>query len=383
MYKRAPLQAIGSGRTYLQQLSRPHRHTVRFYSTGKDENPTSTTSASPQQHKTEHESIWPEEKDATKANVPVAGSNESKSPAGDQVLDDDGYSIGLDAYRQSRRQRAAATSQKIQSLRTEPEQSAEQPEDTSLASSEQQQTQNVNNNPTQSKSSNKPAKRMHALDGVSEQEIAENRENSPSFQQDLATMEQFDREDVTPVVFDPATVTREEFLHSGRGGSTISAGNFEGVIQDRVKMLTEMRQDATRYAPDMARKMMRGGLVSFNSEQEKDAVVKEAKSYAHRLKKSASNVRKGLPDVISEYEFAPLADNMQTTIVDRYVRGKHADLAAKPHKSEVMNHVRASLSRNGTYLARDSAVFLRKVESIIAGSKSPPKEQRKAMKAKQ
>ncbi|KAF2151283.1 hypothetical protein K461DRAFT_280076 [Myriangium duriaei CBS 260.36] len=201
-------------------------------------------------------------------------------------------------------------------------------------------------------------------------------------QKDLALLETFDREDPTPVTFDAAEISRNELMYSGRGSATIAGANYEGVIQDRIKMLTDTTTDNTRWAPELAKKMMRGGLVSFNSEKEKGEVVEAAKEYAHKLGRSASNARKGLPDVISEYEFAPLTERMQASITDRYIRGKHVNLAAKPHKSEVLNHIRTSLFRNNTYLARDGAVFMRKVEDMLAGSKpagnkSAPKKQGK------
>ena len=166
---------------------------------------------------------------------------------------------------------------------------------------------------------------------MSQEEQIQDFENTPTLQQQLNELEQFDKQDITPVTFTPAPVTRAELLHSGQGNATITAGNFEGVIQDRVKALTERSHATTRYAPEMAKTMMRGGLISFNSPEERDAVVGAAKDYAHRLKRSASNVRKGLPDIVSEFGFAPLPDKLQDSIVDRYVRGRHTDLAGRPH----------------------------------------------------
>lgn len=206
-------------------------------------------------------------------------------------------------------------------------------------------------------------------DEEAEDEDEEAIDSAPSLQHDLHMLEQYDREDVTAVPFTPAHVTpaeiREQYLHSGRGTATISASNFEGVVQDRIKMLTEMRQADFRYAPDMAKKMMRGGLISFNSEEEKAEVVAAAKDYAYKLNKSANKARKG-EEGVTEHEFAPLPQATQDAILARYVRGRYWDMEKKRFKSEVLNRVSVNVAKNNTYLGRDGAVFLKKVQGLVA-----------------
>ncbi|KAF2222392.1 hypothetical protein BDZ85DRAFT_263576 [Elsinoe ampelina] len=190
-----------------------------------------------------------------------------------------------------------------------------------------------------------------------------------TLQRDLHDLETYDKHEVTPIPFFPAETSKEQYLRAGRGNATISAANFEGVVQDRIKALTDKRQNDFRYAPDIAKRMMRGGLVSFQSEKERDEVVAAAQDYAYKLKISASKARKG-KDEVAEHEFAPLSDSMQSAIVARYVKGKYWEMSRKRYDSDLLNQVSAAVAQNNTYLGRDSAVFMKKLQAMVA----PPRQ---------
>lgn len=357
MFGRPSLRAIAPVRSFQRHIARRNQRQqpTRCFSTAKDE--TAGLRDRIVDAKDEEPDTTRPQDAASHMNDDGLAETKSDPSSQDASFASASKSDGTEAYSRSRRQRAEQTSQQMDALR-------------------RQQRSDTGQEAGQSKSgkSSGSIEKSKALDGAS---LSPN-----TFQGDLAQMEQFDRDDISAVVFDPAEVSREDLLHSGRGSATITAGNFEGVVQDRIKMLTDTTQDGTRWAPEMAKRMMRGGLVSFKSEEEKAAVVEAAKDYAYRLRRSASNVRKGLPDVVAEHEFAPLPARMQTSIVDRYVRGRHTDVKAKPHGSEVLNHVRASLARNNTYLGRDGAVFLRRVEGLLAGSRAATKPKKQVATAK-
>ncbi|KAF4555698.1 Hypothetical protein D9617_2g056610 [Elsinoe fawcettii] len=193
---------------------------------------------------------------------------------------------------------------------------------------------------------------------------------SNTLQRDLHDLEMYDKHDITPIPFSPAESSKQHYLHAGRGNATIAAANFEGVVQDRIKALTDKRQNDFRYAPDIAARMMRGGLVSFESAKERDEVNAAAQDYAYSLNRSASKARKG-KDEVGEHDFAPLDEHMQNSILSRHVRGRYWDMDKKRYKSNVLNHVSAAVTKNNTYLGRDSAVFLKKVQGLV----TPPARQ--------
>ncbi|KAI4719160.1 hypothetical protein E4T48_04653 [Aureobasidium sp. EXF-10727] len=162
---------------------------------------------------------------------------------------------------------------------------------------------------------------------------------------ELTILEQFDKQEVTAVPFSPAPVSASEYLKLGQGGATIAAGNFAGVIEDRIKIVAEAQQDDFRYAPDIAKRMIKGNLVSFKDEAEKAAVLATVKK--------------------QDFAFAALNANSQSVMFDKFVRGAYPDPKAALHKNKVLNEVARTISRNGTYLAKDSTKLLRKIGSLL------------------
>ncbi|THV86643.1 hypothetical protein D6D13_00854 [Aureobasidium pullulans] len=177
---------------------------------------------------------------------------------------------------------------------------------------------------------------------------------------ELTILEQFDKQDVTAVPFEPETVTRDEYLKLGQGGATIAAGNFAGVLEDRIKIVAEATQDEFRYAPDIAKRMIKGELVSFKDEQEKADVL--------------ATIKKG------GFEFSAIPSTSQNVIFDKFVRGAYPDLEAAPHKNRVLNEIARTISRNSTYLNKDSTKLLRKIGSLLpseAAARKPSAAPRK------
>ena len=194
-------------------------------------------------------------------------------------------------------------------------------------------------------------------------------------QHELALLEQFDKEDVTEVPFEHDTMTKEEFLRLGQGGATIAGGNSEGVIEDRLKQLSEATQDGFRNVPDIAAKMMKGGSVNFKDEAEKEAVVAAAEAYAEN-RRQAFATRFGDDATKREFQFGPLAIQQQDSIVNKMVRGKYQDVNATSHKHDILNHIARATLRNGTYLDGDGSRFLQKVQSLLPAQTSGKPQQR-------
>ncbi|KAI5258797.1 hypothetical protein E4T42_00400 [Aureobasidium subglaciale] len=162
---------------------------------------------------------------------------------------------------------------------------------------------------------------------------------------ELTLLEQFDNQEVTAVSFEPETVSRDEYLKLGQGGATIAAGNFAGVIEDRIKIVAEATQDDFRYAPDIAKRMIKGELVSFKDEQEKADVLATVKKEG--------------------FEFSAISSSSQGVMFDKFVRGAYPDPNALPHKNKILNDIARTVSRNSTYLNKDSTKLLRKIGSLL------------------
>jgi hypothetical protein len=162
---------------------------------------------------------------------------------------------------------------------------------------------------------------------------------------ELTILEQFDKQEVTAVPFEPETVSRDEYLKLGQGGATIAAGNFAGVIEDRIKIVAEAQQDDFRYPPHIAKRMLKGELVSFKDEAEKEAVLATVKK--------------------EDFKFSALSSNSQNVMFDKFVRGAYPDPKAAPHKNKILNEIASTISRNSTYLNKDSTKLLRKIGSLL------------------
>lgn len=194
---------------------------------------------------------------------------------------------------------------------------------------------------------------------------------APSTTHELALLEQYDKEQITPVPFSPDPVTRETYLQLGQGGATIAANNFEGVLEDRLKLLSERYQDSFRWAPDMAARMMKGHFVSFSSAEEKIAVTAAAEKYAQN-RADAYAEQKGVEEVEKkEFGFSPVAQKSQSVIIDKLVRGKYGDLNATSHKQDVLNQIARNTLRNPTYLDEDGNKLLRKIRSLLPSETAP------------
>lgn len=175
---------------------------------------------------------------------------------------------------------------------------------------------------------------------------------SPSTQHELVLLEQFDKQDITPVPFEHEPVTKEAYLRLGQNGATIAAGNLEGVLEDRLRLLAEPTQDGFRWPRDIAKRMLKGQFVSFESEEEKAAVLAAAEKVNTTVKKE-------------KRVFAPVATSSQGALVDSLIRGKYADPKATPYKQAVLNDVARYASNNGTYLADDQSKLIRKIRSLL------------------
>ncbi|GAB7363543.1 hypothetical protein MBLNU230_g3810t1 [Neophaeotheca triangularis] len=207
-----------------------------------------------------------------------------------------------------------------------------------------------------------------------------------SRQYELNLLEQFDRQEVGSVPARADPTTREGFLQLGQNGSIIVANNFEGVVEDRIRIIAEPTQDGFRHPPYLAQKLLNGGLIRFESHEEKDAVIAAAREIAERRGRIIAK-RKGEDEPLEpiNFDFAPLPEAVREATVDKMVKGKYDEEGllsgkSKYPKQPVLDGIARMTLKNGTYLSDDGERFLKKVQSLLPSQAAQQAQQKRAGK---
>ena len=185
--------------------------------------------------------------------------------------------------------------------------------------------------------------------------------------------------------FQPESLASNELLDSASQTSTIAAANFQGVILDRIKQVTEPGQQQGRRQPAvLAHKMMRGQLVRFESQAEKAAVEEEAKHIAESLARNIARQRKLNADDVqptpTEHAFASVPQSVRESMMKKLVQGTYdADgflQGKEKYKQPVLNEIAKMTLKNGTYLIPDGERLLRKVRSLLPSVQASQQQQK-------
>ena len=185
--------------------------------------------------------------------------------------------------------------------------------------------------------------------------------------------------------FQPESLASNELLDNASQTSTIAAANFQGVILDRIKQVTEPGQQQGRRQPAvLAHKMMRGQLVRFESQAEKAAVEEEAKYIAESLARNIARQRKLNADDVQptpgEHAFASVPQSVRESMMKKLVQGTYdADgflQGKEKYKQPVLNEIAKMTLKNGTYLIPDGERLLRKVRSLLPSVQASQQQQK-------
>lgn len=168
----------------------------------------------------------------------------------------------------------------------------------------------------------------------------------------------------------PVDLTRKALMVAGHGASTIAGGNFEGALNDRLKIIAEPGSDEVhRDVHHLARKLLNRQLVFFRSVEEKESVLTECNRITGRGASMTDQERaaKG-PDTERPY-FEPIPEGVRKNLVSNMVNGQYDPegllKGAEKHKQSALNEIERTLMRNGTYLKGDSSRVLQKVRSLL------------------
>lgn len=136
----------------------------------------------------------------------------------------------------------------------------------------------------------------------------------------------------------PVGFTKKELLRSGEGTATIAAGNFEGVVEDRIQHAFF----PGRRAGVSVSKAQDGQKV------EQGQVVRESRNGRKRVAKGSV-----------------LGESTRKAIVGRLVQGKYGEKVLQGEKANTVDEVRKRLLLNGTYLRSDARKLVEKVQGFL------------------
>jgi hypothetical protein len=207
--------------------------------------------------------------------------------------------------------------------------------------------------------------------------------------------------------------TAEQYLHGGYGTSTLLRSNILGMIQDRANLLAPRSSPSTPATSEIAYRLRHHPkkLTAFRSQAEKDAFVNtprrlELSGKIKELKvKLAEEQKKNEgadPTVITQLKkqlfqnltemgksgaFLPLPSVARRSIINRIVKGKF-NLGGvlsghEQYQQPALNTVARELLKNPTYLAKDSAMLIGKLQDLLPSAAAAPAATKKpAAKAK-
>ena len=172
--------------------------------------------------------------------------------------------------------------------------------------------------------------------------------------------------------YQPAAISAESLLlETGSSTATIANSNFSGLLRDRLHTIAEPGQlpHAPRSTHALAKKILGGQIVRFESEKERDAVHEECRRITGRGRNMTDQERasKGADD--QHPYFRPLSSNVKSSLIGSMVKGvydKDGLLRGQAkHKQPILNEIQRITMRNGTYASKDGERVLAKVRSLL------------------
>ena len=123
--------------------------------------------------------------------------------------------------------------------------------------------------------------------------------------------------------YQPTATSADQLLHSGSNTSTIASGNFQGVINDRIRVAADPAQPpGQRSVSELAHRLRRKKLVRYSSKDEKKAVENHLRRYERGSealnKREQENADKKLD---TDPYFARLQKNTRARLIETLVTG--------------------------------------------------------------
>ncbi|KAL9116305.1 MAG: hypothetical protein Q9187_007172 [Circinaria calcarea] len=199
-------------------------------------------------------------------------------------------------------------------------------------------------------------------------------ENTP--QETLYLTEKTQRERAVPIPYDPADISPEDLVG---GGPTVIVGQWgmNEVVEERLNKLAPTGlNDAGTRRQDLARELLRGNVVRFKDEEEKNGVLAMAESIATKEAEEKSEEKGKL--IESNFEgFEPFDDEWNVRLLSNMLKGEYR-LAEETNKEGDPPDLVRNTRRNETYLPKNEASLAAKVRSLVAAQSNRPRVKKTA-----
>ena len=203
---------------------------------------------------------------------------------------------------------------------------------------------------------------------------AETIKNTP--QETRYLTEKAQREMAVPIPYNPADISPEALVG---GGPAVIVGQWgmSEVVEERLNRLAPTGlTDAGTRRQDLARELLRGNVVRFKDEEEKNDVLAMAESIAIKEAELKSEEKGEL--IESKFEgFEPFDDEWKVRLLTNMLKGEYrlAEEAAK--EGDPPDLVRNTI-RNETYLPKNEASLAAKVRSLVGVQSNRPRVKKTA-----
>jgi hypothetical protein len=156
------------------------------------------------------------------------------------------------------------------------------------------------------------------------------------------------------------------------GPATLAGNGTESMVEARINSISNAGiSDSDRDPVYLARKLMKGNLVRFESREERAAVEEEAKKLAKEMMQRQHDFRKRIDNLRPpRHKFAPLNSSVQQRIVNDMVAGRVQDSELLSPEKEIsaaplMEKISRMALMNDTYTRGDRARLVDKVRSLL------------------
>ena len=160
-------------------------------------------------------------------------------------------------------------------------------------------------------------------------------------------------------------------------GPAVAVGEFgmSELVEEKLRLVARSSMMEGRAGREEAvRRVLAGGLVRFETEEEKEEALAEAEKISKEVAELKSE-RKGELVEPEAIEFVGLEEEERQAVMESLLKGEYA-IEGEGAGDGVMGHLMRSTSRNETYLSKDKSALLEKVRTLLPAQKS-----REAVKA--
>ena len=154
-------------------------------------------------------------------------------------------------------------------------------------------------------------------------------------------------------------------LHADWPNTPLSTTGLAESVQQRIEWLAHRIPHGYQTPVQLAERYAKGHLTRFESEEEKETVMKLAADIAQN-KAQVVMEKKGTEIKAKDMSFVDVASRPEErgALADRYVRGKYPELLKQ--KMPFLDQIVRNLRNNGTYHDLEKQQFMETVQKLMA-----------------